>query len=105
VLWAIPPPVAPVRVGGEINALALVRRGPPTYPTVARLAKIHGDVIVEAEVAPDGQVESVKVLKSVKLLDDAAMAAVKQWRYSPLLLNGQAVPFVLAVTASFNLTM
>jgi protein TonB len=67
------------------------------------MAKVTGTVILEAVVATDGSVESVKVLRSVKFLDVAAVDAVKQWRYSPLVLNGVATPFVLTVTLTFSI--
>jgi protein TonB len=79
-----------------------VKRVEPTYPDLALVAKITGMVILEATVAPDGSVESVRVLRSVKFLDQAAIDAVKQWRYSPLVLNGVATPFVLSVTLNFS---
>jgi protein TonB len=60
-------------------------------------------VILEATVDTSGQVESVRVLRSVSLLDKAAVEAVKQWRYSPLVLNGVPTPFVLTVTLHFSL--
>ena len=60
-------------------------------------------VILEAVVATDGRVATVKVLRSVKFLDAAAIDAVKQWRYKPLVLNGVATPFVLTVTLTFSI--
>ena len=62
-----------------------------------------GMVILEAVVATDGTVESVKVLRLVKFLDGAAVDAVKQWRYKPLVLNGAPTPFVLTVTLTFSI--
>ncbi|HUR33098.1 MAG TPA: TonB family protein [Vicinamibacterales bacterium] len=100
-----PPPPAPkqaVRVGGNIQAPTLVKRVEPTYPDLALVAKVTGMVILEASVGADGGVESVRVLRSVKFLDEAAIAAVKQWRYAPLVLNGIATPFVLTVTLNFS---
>lgn len=100
-----PPPPAPkqaVRIGGNIQAPALVKRVEPTYPEIALVAKVTGLVILEASVAADGSVESVRVLRSVKFLDEAAIDAVKQWRYSPLVLNGVPTPFVLSVTLNFS---
>jgi protein TonB len=70
---------------------------------VAVHAKLTGTVILEATVAADGTVESVRVLRSVSLLDKAAIDAVKQWRYSPLLINGIPTPFILSVTLQFSL--
>jgi protein TonB len=64
---------------------------------------VAGTVILEATVDPSGRVRNVRVLRSVPLLDDAAVAAVRQWRYVPLVLNGVPHPFVLTVTVSFSL--
>ena len=102
-----PPPPAvdrgPVRVGGAITAPALVSRVEPEYPPLAVRAQVQGVVILEAIVDREGRVENVEILRSIPLLDRAAIAAVKQWRYSPLLLNGRPERFVLTVTVSFSL--
>jgi periplasmic protein TonB len=100
-----PPPPQPkqaVRIGGNITAPTLIKRVEPAYPEIALVAKVTGLVILEATVGPDGTVESVRVLRSVKFLDEAAVDAVKQWRYQPLILNGVATPFVLSVTLNFS---
>jgi protein TonB len=97
------PPAQPVRVGGDIEAPTLVHRVDPEYPSIAVGGKIEGMVILEATVDERGAVEDVRVLRSHPLLDRAAVDAVKQWRYKPLQLNGQATPFILTVTVSFNL--
>jgi protein TonB len=91
-----------VRIGGNVQAPALLKRVEPTYPDIAIVAKVTGLVILEATVAADGTVESVRVLRSVKFLDQAAVDAVKQWKYSPLVLNGIPTPFVLSVTLNFS---
>jgi len=101
-----PPPAAPapVRIGGQIQPPALVRRVEPTYPPMAVSAHLQGMVILEAIVDAEGTVTDVKVLRSVSpLLDREALAAVRQWRYSPVVLNGRPVPFVLSVSLSFSL--
>jgi protein TonB len=95
-------PVIPVRIGGNLSAPALVKRVEPIYPDVALMAKVGGMVILEAVVGADGSVESVKILRSVKFLDNAALDAVKQWKYSPLILNGVPTPFILTVTLNFH---
>ena len=98
-----PAPVVPVRVGGQINTPALVHRVEPVYLEAAAAAHLVGTVILEANVGTDGRVESVKVLRSRHaLLDNAAVAALKQWRYTPLVLNGITTPFVLTVTFTFS---
>ena len=102
---APPPPRAAVRVGGQIQAPALLRRVEPVYPDLAVAAHIRGVVILEASVDKDGRVVEVKVLRTAnRLLDDAAIMAVRQWQYRPLILNGLPEPFVLTVVLTFNLT-
>lgn len=98
-----PPSREPVRIGGQLTAPALVHRVEPTYPELAAAAQVGGMVILEAVVASDGGVESVKVLRSThKLLDRAAVDALRQWKYSPLVLNGTPTRFVLTVTFNFS---
>lgn len=102
-----PPPPAtrgPVRVGGQIQAPTLIHRVEPYYPSTAVDARLQGVVILEAIVDRDGTVAEVKVLRSVNpLLDREAVLAVKQWRYSPLVLNGLRERFVLTVMLSFSI--
>ena len=97
-----PPPAAPVRIGGGLQAPALVKKVAPVYPPLAKAARIPGSVVVEAQVARTGEVESVHVVKSDGQFDEAAVNAVRQWRYKPLLLNGEPTPFILDVTVSFT---
>lgn len=96
-----PPPV--VRVGGKIHPPKLVHRVDPEYPPLAIQARVSTLIILEAQVGVDGRVKSVRVLRGHPLFDDAAMAAVKQWRYQPLLLNGLPIEFILTVTVTFRL--
>ena len=101
---APPAPRAPVRIGGQIEAPELVHRVEPVYPPVAVQAHVTGTVILEAIVDADGRVAEVKVLRSGhRLLDGPAIAAVRQWRYLPLVLNGIRESFVLTVVLSFQL--
>ena len=92
-----PPPAAPVRVGGEISEPKLIHRVEPEYPPIAISAMIEGMVTLEATVDHTGAVKDARVLRSHGILDDAAIRAVEQWRYEPLLLNGTPTPFVLAL--------
>jgi protein TonB len=98
-----PPKPQPTRIGGDIKPPALIHRVEPEYPPVAVSGKIEGLVILEAEVNEAGVVTQVRVLRPVLLLDQAAVKAVKQWRYQPLVLNGTPVPFILTVTLNFSL--
>jgi protein TonB len=98
-----PVPRGPVRIGGQLTAPALLRRVEPIYPEVAASAHLFGMVILEAVVGQDGCVDSVKVLRSRHpFLDTAAIDALKQWQYSPLVLNGVPTAFVLTVTFNFG---
>ena len=98
------PPQEPIRIGGPIPAPAQTRRVEPIYPDIAVRAKLEGMVIIEAIVDTEGRPQSLNVLRSQgPLLDRAALDAVTQWRYEPLLYHGEAVPFVLTVTISFAL--
>jgi protein TonB len=90
-------------VGGNIKAPTQVRKVQPQYPAIAQSARVQGVVILEATIAADGHVQDVKVLRSIPLLDQAAVDAVKQWQYTPTLLNGVPVPVVMTVTVNFTL--
>jgi protein TonB len=91
-------------VGGDITEPAVLYKVHPEYPSIAQAAMLEGIVILEATVDGDGRVESVRVLRSKGvLLDRAAVDAVKQWRYSPLIFHGRPHPFILTVTVSFSL--
>jgi protein TonB len=98
-----PPAVAPIRVGGSIQPPRKTVDVSPIYPAIARQARVRGVVILEAVIAEDGSVRNVRVLRSIPLLDDAAVDAVQQWRFTPTLLNGEAVPVVMTVTVAFEL--
>ena len=105
----IPPPVAPptrrdpVRPGGDSRPPTKIRHVAPLYPSIAQSNRVQGTVILEAVINEQGEVSQVRVLRSVPLLDEAAMNAVRQWRFTPTLLNGQAVPIVMTVTVAFQL--
>jgi len=73
------------------------------YPPIAQSARVQGVVILEATIGPDGRVQNAKILRSVPLLDAAALEAVQQWEYTPTLLNGEPVPVIMTVTVNFTL--
>ena len=75
----------------------------PLYPALAQSARKEGVVILEAVIDARGHVESVRVLRSIPLLDQAAVEAVRQWVFTPTLLNGVPVPVVMTVTVNFTL--
>jgi protein TonB len=103
-----PPPIVPrakppVRVGGVIQAPTKLVNVAPIYPSIALAARKEGLVILEAVIDEDGAVREVRSLRPEPLFEDAAMTAVRQWRFSPTRLNGDAVPVVMTVTVSFTL--
>ena len=98
-----PPPQPLPRVGGNIKPPQKIADVAPTYPAIARAAHVEGVVILEVVIAEDGSVRDVKILRSIPLLDAAAIEAVRQWRFSPTLLNGEPVPIVMTVTVAFRL--
>ena len=98
-----PPAERVYRAGGKIRPPAKVRHVPPVYPPIAQQNKVEGTVILEAVIAETGRVRDVRVLRSVPLLDQAAVEAVRQWHFTPTLLNGEAVPVVMTVTVRFEL--
>jgi protein TonB len=93
----------PVRVGGSIKAPTQIKKVQPLYPAEAREARLQGIVILEVIIGVDGRVTDTKVLRSVPQLDQAAIDAVRQWEYTPTLLNGAPVPVIMTVTVTFNL--
>ena len=99
-----PQPRGPVRVGGLLSQPVLLHRVEPVYPSVAVAARVQGVAILETIVDEEGRVTDVRVLRSANpLLDREAIAAVRQWRYTPVVLNGTPVKFILTVTLSFRL--
>jgi len=75
----------------------------PVYPAIAQSARVQGIVIIEATIGPNGTVTEAKVLRSIPLLDQAALDAVRQWVFTPTLLNGQPTPIIMSVTVNFTL--
>jgi TonB family protein len=105
-----PPPPAPgnvslpsrVRIGGGVAAANLIQQVPPVYPQEAKDANVEGTVVLEAQINTDGVVENLTVVTGNPLLIKAAVDAVKQWVYKPVLLNGQRVPVVTTMTVAFS---
>jgi len=99
---AVEPPSA-IRVGGNVTPPKKIHDAAPIYPVLAQTAHVSGIVIVEATIGPTGEVLDAKVLRSIPLLDAAAVDAVRRWRYTPTLLNGKPVAVVMTVTVNFQL--
>ncbi|MGB4704580.1 MAG: TonB family protein [Candidatus Saccharicenans sp.] len=93
----------PVRAIGEIKPPRLIRRVDPVYPEIARQIRKEGIVIIEATTDIFGRVQSVRVLRSEPFLDEAAIEAVKQWVYEPMIINGRPRSVTFTVTVVFKL--
>ena len=96
-------PVQRVRVSQGVVKGLLTNRVEPTYPPVAREARIHGEVVLTAIIDRDGNIENLQLVSGHPMLAPAAINAVKQWQYKPYLLNGQAVEVETTITVNFEL--
>jgi protein TonB len=99
-----PPPLAPVRVSGHIKEPVKTRHVDPVYPEVTRAARIEGIVIIEAVIDVNGRIAKTRILRGVPILDEAALEAVRQWEYTPTLLDGVPTPIVMTITVNFQIT-
>jgi TonB family protein len=97
------PQKGPVRAVGSIKPPKLIKSVDPVYPEAARKAQVEGVVILEARADIYGRVESVKILRSIPLLDQAAIDSVKQWVYEPMIIEGKPRGIVFTVTVRFTL--
>jgi periplasmic protein TonB len=98
-----PRPKDPIHVGGRISPPMKLVHVNPIYPPIPLAARKEGLVILEALIGEDGTVREVHALRPAPLFEEAAIVAVRQWRFSPTLLNGEPVPIVMTVTVSFTL--
>jgi TonB family protein len=101
---AIAPPAdqpGVLRIGGSINEPRKLRHVSPIYPSAAQAAGVDGVVILQGVVTKNGSVQDIKVLRSVPLLDEAAVVAVGQWLFSPTLLNKVPMDVQMTVTVNF----
>lgn len=94
---------APVEVGGAIAVPQRVSHVQPNYPEMAKQGRVQGTVSVSVVISTAGAVERAKVVRSIPALDQAAISAVKQWKYSPTVVNGVAVPVTMVVHVNFAL--
>jgi protein TonB len=96
-------PAAALPVGGDVKQARLISSVPPSYPVLAKNQHVAGDVRVDALIDASGRVTTMKVVSGPTLLHQAAMDALRQWKYQPATLNGNAVPMHLTVTIQFRL--
>jgi TonB family protein len=93
----------PSQPAGIVKQGQLIRRIDPEYPTIARDQRQEGTVRLNVSIGPDGAVRAIAVLGGPRLLLDAAERAVRQWRYTPTLLDGKPVQFQREVDLTFHL--
>jgi protein TonB len=103
----LPPPPPPrrvtLKVGTGVQEAKLIKRVLPEYPVLARLAHVEAVVLLDVTVDEEGNVAEVRVIRGHPLLDSEAVRAVKLWKYSPTLLNGEPVAVASTVTVIFRL--
>src|SRR5499427_3214947 len=92
-----------VRVSSGVQSGLLVRKVPPSYPPLARQARIQGTVILQAQISKNGDIENLQLISGHPMLAPAAIEAVKQWKYKPYLLNGEPVEVETQVQVNFTL--
>lgn len=92
-----------VRVSSGVSTGMLVRKVPPSYPPLARQARIQGTVILQATISKEGSIENLQLISGHPMLAPAAIEAVKQWKYKPYLLNGEPVEVETQVQVNFTL--
>ncbi len=92
-----------VRAIGDIKPPKLIKRVDPVYPEIARQAHVEGVVILEIKIDEDGRVVATRILRSIPLLDQAAIDAVKQWVYEPKLIDGKPRKILFTEAVSFRL--
>lgn len=98
-----PPPIAPeVKRGGDVHPPKLISSVMPVYPPMARSAGMGGNVVIEVSISATGTVVAAKVVSGPPLLRQAAVDAVRRWKYQPATLNGSAVPVDITVTMAFH---
>jgi len=93
----------PVRVGGNIRQPTKVADTRPVYPEAAQSARVQGVVIIEAVIDESGAIANARVMRSIPMLDQAALAAVSRWRFTSTDLNGRPVGVIMTVTVNFTL--
>ena len=102
---APPKPATPtrIRLGGNVQSAKLISQQQPAYPPLARQARIQGNVVLHAIISKDGRIESLTVMSGHPLLIQAALDAVRNWRYQPTLLNGDPVEVDTTITVIFTM--
>jgi protein TonB len=90
------------RIGGDVAQANLISSPKPQYPALARAARVQGVVLLNATISKEGTIKDLKVISGHPLLNEAAMEAVRQWRYKPQMLNQQPIEVITTITVNFT---
>lgn len=93
-----------IRISQGVTKGLTIHRVEPVYPTLAKAARVQGDVVLSAVIDTNGEIKNLSLVSGHPMLVPAAIAAVQQWRYKPYLLNGQPVEVETTITVIFQLT-
>ncbi|MGH9743803.1 MAG: TonB family protein [Candidatus Acidiferrum sp.] len=96
-------PEVPLPIGGDVKSARLISEVAPIYPVMAKNQHVSGDVVVDALIDATGRVTTMKVISGPTLLHQAAMNALRHWKYQPATLDGKAVAMHLTVTLQFRM--
>jgi len=96
-------PTAPLPIGGDVKPAVLIKSVPPVYPQAAKTQHISGEVKIDALIDESGKVSTMKVLSGPTLLHQAALTALKQWKYTPAQLDGKPTAMHLTVAVQFRI--
>jgi protein TonB len=100
----VPTPVKRIRLASRVAEANLIHNVAPQYPTEAGRARIEGTVVLMAVIGTDGSVKDLRVESGLPMLAQAAIDAVKQWRYKPYIVNGEPVEIDSRITINFTLS-
>jgi protein TonB len=100
----VPTPVKRMRIASRVAEANLIHDVPPQYPAEAGRARIEGTVVLMALIGTDGSVKDVRVESGLPILAQAAIDAVKQWRYKPYMIGGEPVEVDSRITINFTLS-
>jgi periplasmic protein TonB len=95
--------VKKLRVSGGVQASKLINKPTPLYPPIAKQARVQGTVVLAAMISKSGTVEGLKVVSGHPMLTQAALQAVRNWKYQPTYLNGEPVEVETTINVNFTL--
>jgi protein TonB len=98
-----PEPTGPIRISTKVVEGLLLQKTAPPYPVIARTTRTEGTVVLEATISKAGAIENLRVVSGPPMLRQAAVDAVKTWRYRPYLLDGQPIEVETTVDVIFSL--